>query len=297
MIGIKKIGTAMWDELTSLPVVRPEFELAGFIDALSPPRTSDALLVSLPKLVAVRRLMKLWRGLKEAGFNAKIDTEEGILELDKKRGRAVFKIPVEFYGRLEKCLVRHSREDRWIWLRGVWGAVGSLYLPQNGYYMNLRIHGGQKLSENLLKTLRSADIVPNSRVRQGRAEYMIRNQEQIVTCMSKMGLVKTSLMLEETAILRSIRNRANKMVNCDSANIGKSLAAARSQLALVEKIETRQMWDELPRTLAELAQARRQNPSASLRELGQMLSKPVSKSTVEYRWRRLESLVMGIEIL
>ena len=283
----------MWDEFLELPLLRPHSELLGFLDALPPKRTSNADLVFCPKLVMVRRLLKLWRGLKEAGFNATINPEESVLELDRKRGRAVFKIPWRTYEELKTRLTRQDKTDHWTWFRGVWGTAGSLYLPQNGYYMSLRIDDHRNLSEELLKILRTAGIVPHSRHKQGRLELTIRNQEQIVTCMSKMGLVKTSLMLEETAILRSLRNRANKMVNCDSANIGKTLVAAKEQLALVEKIDKRGLWEELPNTLAEVARLRRINPSASLRELGQMLAKPVSKSTVEYRWRKLESLVMG----
>jgi DNA-binding protein WhiA len=93
--------------------------------------------------------------------------------------------------------------------------------------------------------------------------------------------------------VRSIRERANKIVNCDSANIEKSLAAARAQLSMVDALDERGLWDEVPPALAELAKARRANPSASLGELGQILSKPVSKSTVEYRWRKLEFLIRG----
>jgi hypothetical protein len=97
--------------------------------------------------------------------------------------------------------------------------------------------------------------------------------------------------LEDTAVIRSVREMANKMVNCDAANIASTLAAARSQIALVEAIDENRLWSELPPNLAEIARARRENPSASLRELGQILSKPVTKSTVEYRWKKLETVI------
>jgi DNA-binding protein WhiA len=120
---------------------------------------------------------------------------------------------------------------------------------------------------------------------------MLRNQEQIVTCLLKMGLVKSSLILEETAIVRSIRSSVNKVINCDSANISKSIDAAASQLALIDRIDSEGLWDRLTPVQVELASIRRANPSASLSELGQLLTKPVSKSTVEYRWRKLESVI------
>jgi DNA-binding protein WhiA len=148
---------------------------------------------------------------------------------------------------------------------------------------------GAASGERAKAILSSAGMPPGVREKRGRTEYMLRSQEQIVTCLSKMGLVKSSLMLEETAIVRSIRNKVNKVINCDSANIRKTVETARQQLALVDRIDAEGLWDLLTPVQAELAETRRLNPSASLSELGQMLSKPVSKSTVEYRWRKLNA--------
>jgi DNA-binding protein WhiA len=108
-----------------------------------------------------------------------------------------------------------------------------------------------------------------------------------------MGLTRTSLLLENTAVIRSVRGMANKMVNCDAANIASTLVTARAQIALVDAIDEKGLWSMLPPHLAEIAVARRENPSASLRELGQILTKPVTKSTVEYRWKKLETVIGG----
>jgi DNA-binding protein WhiA len=122
-------------------------------------------------------------------------------------------------------------------------------------------------------------------------ELMLRDQQQIVTLLSRIGLVTTALELEETAIFRSIRNHANKLVNCDAANIKKSIEAAHGQLELIKKIEERGMTGFLPEPLLDLVNARKKNPSVTLKELGQTLPTPISKSTVEYRWRKLELML------
>lgn len=86
------------------------------------------------------------------------------------------------------------------------------------------------------------------------------------------------------------------IVNCDSANIRKSLEAAARHIALSKRLVEMNALEYLPDDLKELVVLRLQHPSLTLKELGQMLSRPVSKSTVEYRWNKLSRWAgMGTE--
>jgi DNA-binding transcriptional regulator WhiA len=289
---VEKIKTVIWDEFISFPALEPRAELRGFLEALPKSKHELPGTVSFlcPKPVIGRRLMKLWKALNERSFSEKIEARSGSFELDRKLGRAFFVLTEDIFRKITEGSRRLSGSRRWVWFRGFWGGCGALYLPQSGYYMTLRPRdeeSGRKAAD----VMRLAGITPGKRVIRGRIEYMLRNQEQIVTCLSKMGLVKSSLLLEETAIVRSIKNRVNKVINCDSANISKTINAAAAQLAIVNLIDSEGLWDSLTPVLTELAVTRRLNPSASLAELGQMLSRPVSKSTVEYRWRKLKNIL------
>jgi hypothetical protein len=296
---MEKINTVLWDELLGLPTAGAADEMAGFLETLPVSYDGDSAILCVRRLIAVRRLIKLWKDLNSKAFDGKMSSGGSLLEVDKSRGKVLFRIPLNMYtelisaGNMDGVFGSRSTRGRWAWFRGAWGGCGAIYLPQSGYYMTLRAANRGNLGGRIKRILGSAGITPKIRADRAGEEYMIRDQEKIVTCLSRMGLVRTSLLLEETAIMRSLRDRANKMVNCDSANISKSLGAARAQMALVEALDDRGLWDGLNPSLAELAVARRENPSASLGELGQILSKPVSKSTVEYRWRKLESLIEG----
>ncbi|MDR1482044.1 MAG: DNA-binding protein WhiA [Synergistaceae bacterium] len=290
------IGTILRDELSGLPADVPGSELLGFFDAMRRFKSEGKFVFACPRLLLARRILKLWRawrGLNEGTFNAKIHDGgvDGVLKLDKKRGRVMFEVPEEIYEELVSAAGSPRRARKWSWLRGIWAVCASVYLPRRGYYVAICVRDNDELAAKLLKFLTEEGVMPSVRSRGGSAEYMLRSEEQIMTCLTRMGLMRTSLALEEIAIVRSLRSRANKLVNCDSANIGKSLAAAREQLELVRKIEFEGLWDQLPPAVAEIARARGDNPSASLAELGQALPKPVSKSTVEYRLRRLEKIV------
>lgn len=118
----------------------------------------------------------------------------------------------------------------------------------------------------------------------------MRDQRQIATFLSRLGFVQSVLALEETAIYRSMRSHANKLVNCDAANISKSVRAAQDQMSLIRKLEEIGAVEDLPDILKELVAARKANPSVSLRA-GAKYVRPISKSTVEYRWRKLENIL------
>jgi DNA-binding protein WhiA len=118
----------------------------------------------------------------------------------------------------------------------------------------------------------------------------VRDQGGIVNVLTGIRLFRTSLELEEKALLRSVRDRANRLVNCDAANIRKTLEAARRQRMVALRLAETGKLEKLPPGYRDLAKARIDNPTATLTELGQLLQKPVSKSTIEYRWRKMEQM-------
>ena len=282
----------VWDEFLCLPTTAAQAERCGFLEALPKSGGRGTASFACPSPVVGRRLLKLWKSLKERSFSGKITPGGRPIELNRKLGRALFVLP-EGIVRDITAGAHESESERWAWFRGLWGGCGALYLPQSGYYMTLRPHG-EASGRKAAALLGASWIALRKRVARGRAEYTLRDQDLIVTCLLRMGLVKSSLFLEETAMVRSIKNRVNKVMNCDSANISKTVDAAVAQLAMVDAVDSGALWDHLSPVLAELARMRRIYPSASLAELGQMLSKPVSKSTVEYRWRKLKTLLAAL---
>jgi DNA-binding protein WhiA len=127
----------------------------------------------------------------------------------------------------------------------------------------------------------------------GKHEIILRDQEGIVSFLSKIGLANVSLRMEDKAILRSMRDQANRMRNCDTANIRKTLSAAEEQRELALKLLNKGLLATLPLPLKALVEARLEHPEESLSDLGSRLSPPVTKSTVKYRWRRLYELAEG----
>lgn len=291
--AMQKLKTLLVDEWLNLPpdVERTAgAELSGIITAMARKHQGDEVLLSSRRLPVFRRIQKLWNHTpwRSAGELA------SFLKIPPQlKGQVHFLLPSKLLATIEQEVKDPLSSSRnWAWLRGCWGTCGSLYLPKTGYYLVFRQNpSASSITPRIRGSLQVLNIRAGERDRLGGREILIREQDSIVTLLSAIGLVKSSLSLEQKAVFRAMRNRANKLVNCDSANIRKSLEAAQKQVRLAKEIERLELLEQLPQQLREVVQTRLQNPSVTLRELGQLLSKPVSKSTVEYRWSKLQKIL------
>lgn len=278
---------AMWDEWSRSPHSEPpEDEIAGIIDGLQTKSKNGDNVFRCKRLFVIKRLMGLW---KKSEYSERCD-----IGLVYKSSKALYGFSIKHTVAetiFKRGLGFSKRGRNWRWSRGLWGACGSLYIPKTGYYLVMRPPSRNGAAERMAAIMKSAGFPLGIREKNGGTELMLRDQQHIATFLSRLGFSHSVLLLEETAIYRSVRNRANKLVNCDSANINKSLRAAQEQLVLIRKIEDSGLAAQLSGPFKDLIFARKNNPSASLRELGQSLPIPISKSTVEYRWRKLESMM------
>lgn len=289
---MKQIEHILWDEWLTLPFIIPvEDEITGIINGLTYKVDGDLYKFTSNRLFVIRRLLHL---LSESQYQNKTTNSNEIVQISstQQKGKIIFNIRAPF---AEEIILRSAkfgrRERNWNWIRGVWGSCGSLYLPKTGYYLVIRLPENNNSPERLQGILKSVGFSVGVRKKTKVRELILRNQQHIVTFLSRLGFVQTTLALEETAIFRMMRSHANKLVNCDSANINKSVVAAQNQLLIIKKLENFGLIDTLSDSLKELINARRDNPSVSLGELGQNLSRPISKSTVKYRWKILEEIL------
>ena len=122
----------------------------------------------------------------------------------------------------------------------------------------------------------------------------IKEGSQIVEILSVMEAPLALMELENIRILKEMRNSVNRQVNCETANINKTVSAAVKQLQDIAYIRDTVGLDYLPESLAEIAQARLERPDATLKELGEILSPPVGKSGVNHRLRKISSLAESL---
>ena len=102
------------------------------------------------------------------------------------------------------------------------------------------------------------------------------------------------LEYENIRAFKSIRNQVNRQVNCETANLEKTLEASWRQVEIIRELIDRFSVEGLPENLRELAVLRLDYPDYSFKQLGEMLSPPLSKSGVAYRMKKLEQLSDGL---
>lgn len=174
----------------------------------------------------------------------------------------------------------------WSWLKGLWGSSGGLYLPKNGYYLTLIVSDSETsaITRNIL-TLTGLSWSEH------RNEFSLRSHEDITTFLCNAGMPSGALELDATAMMRSVRNRANLVSNYETANIARTVKASRNQQVLAQFIISQGMTEKLSKKQQEIIRLRLEYPDCTLSELGEMLSPKLSKSSVMYHWHKMRSLI------
>jgi len=122
----------------------------------------------------------------------------------------------------------------------------------------------------------------------------LKDSEQIIRALSLMGAHSAVLAYENTLIYKDMRNQVNRLVNCETANLTKTVETGLRQAENIRYLVATLGWGFLPAGLQEIAALRLQHPEASLKELGEMLHPPVGKSGVNHRLRRLELIAKQV---
>ena len=109
-----------------------------------------------------------------------------------------------------------------------------------------------------------------------------------------MGATNASMNFMQVKMFKEVRNQVNRKTNFETANIDKTVSASAKQIAAIETIIHSVGLQHLPLDLQELASLRYENPEMSLRELGEQLSEPISRSGVNHRLKRIMAFADSI---
>ena len=172
------------------------------------------------------------------------------------------------------------------YIRGSFLGGGSISNPEKTYHFEM-VTNNKEHAENLSMIINSFDL--NSKIVLRKDNYIVylKEGEQIVDILNIMGAHQALLQLEDMRVLKDIRNNINRIVNCETANLGKTKSASLRQIDDIKCIESMMGLNKLPKALKEIANLRLENPDSSLKELGSMLPEPMGKSGVNHRFRKI----------
>jgi len=179
------------------------------------------------------------------------------------------------------------------YIRGAFLATGSISNPNSSYHFEIVCATMQKAKElkGLLDRFQlDAKIV----ARKKHFVVYIKEGSAIVDALNIMEAHVALMNLENIRILKEMRNSVNRKVNCETANLNKTIKTAYKQIEDIKYIERVKGLSSLSETLEEVALVRLDNPEASLQELGTMLDPPVGKSGVNHRLRKISEIAQDM---
>ena len=177
-------------------------------------------------------------------------------------------------------------------LRGAFLAGGSVTDPMKGYHLEL-VTSHYHVGRELPALLREAGFEPKETDRKGNRVVYFKQSDHIEDFLTFLGAPVSAMAVMAAKIERDLRGSVNRQVNCDSANLDKTVAAAREQLAAIERLQGSGRLDSLPDKLQEAARLRLENPELNLSQLGALCDPAVSKSAFNHRMRKLMELTEG----
>ena len=171
-------------------------------------------------------------------------------------------------------------------LRGAFLASGSISDPEKFYHFEI-VCAAESKAKQLRSIMATFGIEAKIVIRKRYYVVYIKEGDQIVNILNVMEAHLSLMELENIRILKEMRGNVNRQVNCETANINKTVSAAVKQINDIVYIRDTIGFESLPEGLAEIARVRLEKPEATLKELGEDLEPPVGKSGVNHRLRKL----------
>ncbi len=176
------------------------------------------------------------------------------------------------------------------YLRGAFLGSGFVSSPKSDFHFEIK-SAGEKLAQDLVNLMKDRGI--NAKMLQRRNTYVVylKSGDAILEFLALTEAHKSALELEKERVVKSVRGDVNRMINAEMANEHKATKAALKQLITIKKVLKTHKFETLPAALQQFIRLRIENPEASLKELGEIANPPLSKSAINHRLRRLESMI------
>ena len=194
----------------------------------------------------------------------------------------------EEFSVVKNMILRHNCCKR-AFIRGAFLAAGSMSNPEKSYHIEI-VCMAMKKAEQLKSVINSFGL--DAKVVGRKKSYVVYLKEgsQIVDLLNIMEAPIALMEMENIRILKEMRNSVNRKVNCETANINKTVSAAMKQVEDIRYIRDTIGLKELPEGLRDIAELRLEYPNETLKELGDLLQTPLGKSGVNHRLRKLSEI-------
>ena len=267
-----------------------KYEFIGYLISNNISVSNKKITYSTTSEYNINRFNKLLLNMNIVDFKIELKGRTYTISFNKINN--IDEVEIDVGVRLKDVL---KKEDKLLkaLVRGVFLGGGSINDPSNKYHLEVTF--SNEYNANIIKLLLEENGIYTKELakKKGYSLY-IKDGEEISKFLAFIEANSAVLKFEEIRVIRDMKNNINRKVNCETANLNKTVSAAVRQIEAIKKLKKKGKFKNLPDNLKEIAELRLENPDASLIELGQMLDKPIGKSGVNHRLNTI--LELGEEL-
>lgn len=267
-----------------------KFELLGYLSSNNITIEKNKIKFSTESEYNINRFSKLLNNLQYTNHNIEMIGKKFCISVNKPEiPEVIYNNTITFKNITEQINNQELLEKAFV--RGSFLGGGSINNPKNTYHLEITF--SSKENANIVQEILNKYEIQfkNIEKKNGYVLYT-KDGDEISKFLALIGANSSVLKFEEVRVYRDIRNNVNRKVNCETANLNKTLNAALKQIEDIKYLKQIGQFDKMPEQLQEIANLRLENPEASLVEIGQMLSKPIGKSGVNHRFYNIEQFVL-----
>ena len=232
----------------------------------------------------IRPCLNIKKGTHLSSYEISMEDEtdcrrflEGLHVYDNAENKAVYRLLIQ-----NECCKR-------AYLRGAFLCAGSMSDPEKFYHFEIVCDTMEKACQ-ICEVIKSLSVEAKTLMRKGQNVVYVKDGSDIADLLNIMGAHVSLMNMENVRILKDMRNQVNRRVNCETANLEKTVSAALRQIEDIEYLRSTGILNTLDAPLRETAELRQRFPEASLKELGEMSDPPVGRSGINHRLRRLSEI-------
>ena len=202
------------------------------------------------------------------------------------------KMDIWSMGKIHDCEKLTTTEEKQAYLAGAFLGGGTVSSPQSDYHLEM-VTRSSVFAEEICKVMRVLSLHPKMTDRKNDYIVYIKDGDEVSAFLQITGASQCYLEFENVRVMKDMRNRVNRQVNCETANLQKSVDAALRQLSQVHLVMKYMDLSALPPKVREAAEKRLENPHKSLGELAELLG--ISKSGLAHRFQKISALAREFE--
>ena len=189
---------------------------------------------------------------------------------------------------------RSTSKQRRNILRCAFLLCGSVSSPEKNYHMEM-VFADEKMGTDVIDAMEDSGFKAKSITRKKTTVVYLKEAKEIVNFLTYIGASGSILDFYDIKIIREMRNNLNRVVNCETANIGKTINAASRQLESINMIDEKKGLSSLPEDLYKVACLRKEHPDMSLQDMADMCDPPISKSGLNHRFKRIDKIAQDLK--